>query len=183
VHTTNSETLNLMYVRSEILSTLGVVGSFLVYLYLGAARKALEIRPDYAEAHNNVAAGLASLGRWDEAIAAAREALRLRPGFPLARSNLEWAEREKAKGYRGASPACRSRARPATTRRAVAIWVKVGPVGSAARPPRHAEVNARDVIGIAQLKKQQSRRTSLSKHNPQLAPPGDLPDAMSTCST
>jgi Flp pilus assembly protein TadD len=67
---------------------------------IGAARKALEIRPDYAEAHNNVAAGLASLGRWDEAIAAAREALRLRPDFPLARNNLAWAEREKAaKGY------------------------------------------------------------------------------------
>lgn len=43
----------------------------------------------------NLAAGLASLGRWDEAIAAAREALRLRPDFPLARNNLAWAEREK----------------------------------------------------------------------------------------
>ena len=66
---------------------------------IGAARKALEIRPDYAEAYNNIVAGMASLGRWDEAITAAREALRLRPGFQLARNNLAWAEREKrAKG-------------------------------------------------------------------------------------
>lgn len=35
---------------------------------IDAARRALAIRPGYAEAHNNIAAGLASLGRWDEAI-------------------------------------------------------------------------------------------------------------------
>lgn len=64
---------------------------------IAAARRALELKPGYAEAHNNIAAGLASLGRWDEAIAAAREALRLRPDFPLARNNLAWAEREKGK--------------------------------------------------------------------------------------
>ena len=62
-----------------------------------AAREALAMRPDYAEAFNNIAAGLASLGRWDEAIQAAREALRLRPDFPLARNNLAWAERESRK--------------------------------------------------------------------------------------
>lgn len=40
VHTTNTETLNLMHVRSELLSTLGVAGSFLVYLYLPRSRRA-----------------------------------------------------------------------------------------------------------------------------------------------
>jgi Flp pilus assembly protein TadD len=59
---------------------------------LNAARAALRLRPDYAEAHNNLAAAFAALGRWDEAAAAAREALRLRPDFPLARNNLAWAE-------------------------------------------------------------------------------------------
>jgi tetratricopeptide (TPR) repeat protein len=59
---------------------------------LSAARDALRLRPDYAEAHNNVAAACAALGRWDEAAAAAREALRLRPDFPLAHNNLAWAE-------------------------------------------------------------------------------------------
>ena len=64
---------------------------------IAAARRALELRPDYPEAHNNIAAGFGSLGRWDEAIAAAREALRLRPDFARARNNLAWAEGEKAK--------------------------------------------------------------------------------------
>ncbi|MEX2269843.1 MAG: tetratricopeptide repeat protein [Vicinamibacterales bacterium] len=64
---------------------------------LDAARKALELKPDYPEAYNNIAASLASLGRWDEAIAAAREAIRLRPDYRLARNNLAWAEREKQK--------------------------------------------------------------------------------------
>jgi tetratricopeptide (TPR) repeat protein len=62
-----------------------------------AARMALRLRPDYAEAYNNIAAGLASLKRWDEAIQAAREALRVNPDFPLARNNLAWAEAEKQK--------------------------------------------------------------------------------------
>jgi len=68
--------------------------------YLGsidAAQKAILLKPDLAEAYNNIAAAFASLGRWDEAIQAANEALRLRPDFPLARNNLAWAEREKRK--------------------------------------------------------------------------------------
>ena len=39
VHTTNTETLNLMHARSELLSAMGVVGSFLVYLYLPRSRR------------------------------------------------------------------------------------------------------------------------------------------------
>ena len=62
---------------------------------IDAAQKALELRANYPEAHNNMAAGFASLGQWDKAIAAAREALRLRPDFSLARNNLTWAQREK----------------------------------------------------------------------------------------
>ncbi len=62
---------------------------------IDAARKALELERDYAEAHNNIAANLASLRQWDEAIAEAREALRLEPDFPLAKNNLRWAENEK----------------------------------------------------------------------------------------
>src|SRR5205807_2678034 len=41
VHTTNTETMNLMHVRSELLSTMGVVGSFLMYFYLPGSRRAL----------------------------------------------------------------------------------------------------------------------------------------------
>jgi tetratricopeptide (TPR) repeat protein len=64
---------------------------------LDTARKALALRPDYAEAYNNIAAAYASMKKWDEAIEAAREALRLKPDFPLAKNNLAWAESEKSK--------------------------------------------------------------------------------------
>jgi protein O-mannosyl-transferase len=68
---------------------------------IDAARKAIALRPDYAEAFNNIAASYASLGKWDDAIQAAEQALRLKPDFPLARNNLAWAQREKEKATGG----------------------------------------------------------------------------------
>jgi len=58
---------------------------------INAAKQALRLRPNYAEAYNNIAAGYESLGRWDESIAAAQEAIRLKPDFQLARNNLAYA--------------------------------------------------------------------------------------------
>ncbi len=60
-----------------------------------AAQEALRLRPDYAEAYNNVAAGYQSMGRWDEAIAAAEHALRLKPDLQIARNNLQYARARK----------------------------------------------------------------------------------------
>lgn len=65
---------------------------------LTAARKAIELRPDYAEAYNNEAAAFEDLHRWDEAIVAAQQALRLKPDFQLARNNLAYAMSQKAAG-------------------------------------------------------------------------------------
>jgi tetratricopeptide (TPR) repeat protein len=64
-----------------------------------AAKKALALRPDYAEAYNNIAAAYNALQRWDDGIQAATQAVRLKPDFQLARNNLMWAlnQREKAK--------------------------------------------------------------------------------------
>jgi tetratricopeptide (TPR) repeat protein len=62
---------------------------------VAAAMRAVTLKPDMAEAHNNLAAGLASLGKWDEAIAEAREALQLKPDFALAKNNLAWALEQK----------------------------------------------------------------------------------------
>lgn len=62
---------------------------------LAAARRALALRPGYAEALNNVCAAHNAAERWDEAIAACEEALRRRPDFPLAKSNLAWAHAGK----------------------------------------------------------------------------------------
>ena len=61
-----------------------------------AARQALQSRPDYAEAYNNIAAGYQSMGRWDEAIAAAEQALRLKPDLRIAHNNLQYARSHKA---------------------------------------------------------------------------------------
>lgn len=64
---------------------------------LEAAKEALQRRPDYADAHTNVAAAYLAMGRWDEAVAEAREALRLLPDFPLARKTLKLAEARLAR--------------------------------------------------------------------------------------
>jgi tetratricopeptide (TPR) repeat protein len=62
---------------------------------VSAATQALHLRPNYAEAYNNIAAGYESQGRWDESIAAAQEAIRLKPDFQLARNNLAYALAQK----------------------------------------------------------------------------------------
>ena len=61
-----------------------------------ASRLALDRRPGYAEAWNNIGAAYNKLGRYDEAAAACEEALRYKPDFELARNNLQYA-REKLK--------------------------------------------------------------------------------------
>jgi protein O-mannosyl-transferase len=80
----------------------------LIYYQLGrfeeciqAAREALNLRPDYAEAWNNIAAAYNSMSKWDEGIHAAEEALRLKPDFQLARNNLAWAQAQQAKQKSG----------------------------------------------------------------------------------
>ena len=51
-------------------------------------RKALEIKPDYAEAHNNLGNALAGRGQVDEAIAHYRKALKIKPDYAEAHNNL-----------------------------------------------------------------------------------------------
>ena len=63
---------------------------------IAAARQALQLQPDYAEAYNNIAAAHESIEDWDHAIEAARQALRMQPDFTLARNNLAYSlERKK----------------------------------------------------------------------------------------
>jgi tetratricopeptide (TPR) repeat protein len=61
-----------------------------------ASRRALDLRPGYAEAWNNIGAAYNKLGRYEEAVAACEQALRYKPDFELARNNLQYA-REKLK--------------------------------------------------------------------------------------
>lgn len=56
-----------------------------------AAKEALRLRPDYAEAWNNIGAAYNKLGRYEEAAAACEQALLYKPNFEMARHNLEFA--------------------------------------------------------------------------------------------
>ena len=53
--------------------------------------KALAMRPDYAEVHNNLSQAWLELGSVDDAIVSARRALDLRPNYIAAHDNLLWA--------------------------------------------------------------------------------------------
>jgi len=67
---------------------------------IAAAQTAAYLRPDFAEAYNNIGAAYAVLRLWDPAIQADLQALRCRPNFPLARNNLAWAMEQKRLGAR-----------------------------------------------------------------------------------
>ncbi|HMD37422.1 MAG TPA: tetratricopeptide repeat protein [Vicinamibacterales bacterium] len=62
---------------------------------VASAGEALKLRPEYAEAYNNIAACHNALGEWDAGIAAAEAAVRLKPDFALAKNNLAYAMQQK----------------------------------------------------------------------------------------
>ena len=51
-------------------------------------RRAVELKPDFAEAHNNLGNALKDQGEFDEAIAGCRRALELKPDYAEAHNNL-----------------------------------------------------------------------------------------------
>lgn len=65
-----------------------------------AAKSAITVNPNSADAYNNLAISYMKLRRVDDAIMAAKEAIRLRPDFQLAKNNLAWFQGEKAKPTR-----------------------------------------------------------------------------------
>jgi tetratricopeptide (TPR) repeat protein len=60
------------------------------------ARKALELRPTYAAAWNNIGAAYNAMQQWAEGVHAEQEAVRLDPNFQLAKNNLAWAQQQLA---------------------------------------------------------------------------------------
>ena len=62
-----------------------------------SSRRALQLRPDYSEAFNNICAANNSLGRFADAVAACERAIALNPQFPLARNNLAAARAQLTK--------------------------------------------------------------------------------------
>jgi Flp pilus assembly protein TadD len=68
---------------------------------IAAAQSALELKPNYAEAFNNICAANNKLERYEEAVKACEHALRIKPDFDLARNNLQYArERSTSNGSR-----------------------------------------------------------------------------------
>jgi protein O-GlcNAc transferase len=51
-------------------------------------RQAIALKPDFAEAHNNLGSALSDLGQFDEALAAGRRAVALNPNLAEAQNNL-----------------------------------------------------------------------------------------------
>jgi tetratricopeptide (TPR) repeat protein len=62
---------------------------------IAAATEALKLKPDYADAYNNIAAGYQSLHQWDDAIRASQQALKLNPNLQIAKNNLAYSTWEK----------------------------------------------------------------------------------------
>jgi Flp pilus assembly protein TadD len=62
-----------------------------------ACRAALALRPEYAEAWNNIGAAYNKLGQFEKGAQACEESLRLKPDFQLARNNLEYARQMLAR--------------------------------------------------------------------------------------
>lgn len=65
---------------------------------IASAEAALKLKPDYAEAYNNIAAGHNALGEWDLGIAAAQQAVKLKPSLEIAKNNLAYALAQKLSG-------------------------------------------------------------------------------------
>lgn len=62
-----------------------------------ACEKALELKPDYADAWNNICSAHNAMEQWQLGIEACEKALALRPDYQLARNNLNWARLELEK--------------------------------------------------------------------------------------
>jgi tetratricopeptide (TPR) repeat protein len=63
-----------------------------------SAQTAINLKPDYIEAWNNLGAAYSGLHLWDQAIMAEQNALKLKPDYELARNNLAWAVAQKRLG-------------------------------------------------------------------------------------
>jgi protein O-mannosyl-transferase len=59
---------------------------------IDAATQAIAMKPNYAEAYNNIGSAYIALQQFDNAVAALRTAIHIKPGFVLAKNNLVLAE-------------------------------------------------------------------------------------------
>jgi tetratricopeptide (TPR) repeat protein len=64
---------------------------------VASSKAAIAANPESADAYNNLAVSYMALRLYDEAIQAAQDAIRVKPDYQLAKNNLAWIQREKAK--------------------------------------------------------------------------------------
>jgi tetratricopeptide (TPR) repeat protein len=64
---------------------------------IASAQRAIALRPGYAEAWNNVAAGHIGLREFEQGIAAGEQALKLNPALQIARNNVAYARQQLLK--------------------------------------------------------------------------------------
>ena len=64
---------------------------------MACCRRALELKPDFAEAHNNLGLVLREQGRPDEAVACYRRAVELKPDYVETHNNLGNALKDRGK--------------------------------------------------------------------------------------
>ncbi len=58
-------------------------------------KKAIALKPDYADAYSNMAAAYNKLKQWENGVAASKKALEINPKHEYAKGNLAWAMSEK----------------------------------------------------------------------------------------
>ena len=64
---------------------------------IDAAKKAIAIKPDYAEAYNNICSAYNAMGKFEDGAKACEQALKIIPGYPLAQGNLNYAKSQMKK--------------------------------------------------------------------------------------
>ena len=64
---------------------------------ISAAQKALALKPDYAEAYNNICSAYNALNKFEDGAKACEAALKIKPGYALAQGNLNWAKKQLEK--------------------------------------------------------------------------------------
>ncbi|WP_295654740.1 tetratricopeptide repeat protein [uncultured Mucilaginibacter sp.] len=59
---------------------------------IDACKKAIKLKPDYADAYSNMGAAYNQLKQWQNGIDACEQALKINPNHKLAKGNLDWAK-------------------------------------------------------------------------------------------
>jgi tetratricopeptide (TPR) repeat protein len=64
---------------------------------IDAAQKAIKLKPDFAEAYNNICSAYNAMNKFEEGAKACEAALKISPGFALAQGNLNFAKSKMKK--------------------------------------------------------------------------------------